>query len=287
MSLVACSSGTSGAGGSTGADPVVQAMTTGLPLPSVSPAPANMSGLTLPIDAYKFSDSQDAVVAATFTTLFNRCMAKLGFNEPSPDPTRRTADFMRTRYGPADDEAAADGYHFRRDQAAGAGSVSNASEQKPAVSAAEVAASGPCAAKAKQTVTAAGAVYGEPDLVIDIDNASFSLSQTDPRVVAVFAAWSRCMKQRGHAYQTPNDPLRDPKWAGLPAASQAEIETAHDDVACKRATAVVGTWYGVESAMQDAAIAAHQQELSGIKSGEAKELRIVAGVLGDGAVSAG
>ena len=95
------------------------------------------------------------------------------------------------------------------------------------------------------------------------------------------------MKQRGHDYQTPNDPLHDPKWAGLPAASPAEIETAHDDVACKRAADVVGTWYAVESAMQNAAIAAHQQELSDIKSGEAKELRIVAGVLGGAAAGVG
>ncbi|HEU5353590.1 MAG TPA: hypothetical protein VFU65_03985 [Actinocrinis sp.] len=158
--------------------------------------------------------------------------------------------------------------------------TSTGRDDKPSVSAAESAASADCATKAKKSVTAHGAVYGEPDLVIAIDSESFSRSQTDPRVVAAFAAWSNCMKQSGYTYKTPNDPLHDPRWAGLPAASQLEIETAQADVRCKRATDVVGIWYAVESAMQQAAISQNTEEFATVKAGEARELKIAAAVLG-------
>ena len=76
-------------------------------------------------------------------------------------------------------------------------------------------------------------------------------TQTDPRILAVDAAWSRCMTQRGYRYANPQQPL-DHNWPAKPTA--AETATASADVTCKVQVNLVNTWLTVEAAYQTALI---------------------------------
>jgi hypothetical protein len=74
---------------------------------------------------------------------------------------------------------------------------------------------------------------------------------TDPRVLAVSAAWSRCMARRGFHYASPQQPAGH-NWPAKPTA--AETATAVADVACKQQVNLINTWLTVEAAYQTALI---------------------------------
>jgi hypothetical protein len=76
-------------------------------------------------------------------------------------------------------------------------------------------------------------------------------TQTDPRVVTVNAAWSRCMARRGYHYDSPQQ-AADHNWPKSPTA--AETATAVADVTCKQRVNLTNTWLTVEAAYQTALI---------------------------------
>jgi len=76
-------------------------------------------------------------------------------------------------------------------------------------------------------------------------------TQTDPHVLAVIAAWSRCMARRGLHYANPQQPA-DHNWPATPTA--AETATAVADVTCKLQVNLINTWLTVEAAYQTALI---------------------------------
>ena len=76
-------------------------------------------------------------------------------------------------------------------------------------------------------------------------------TETDPRVVAVNAAWSRCMARRGYHYGSPQQ-AADHNWPKSPTA--AETATAVADVTCKQQVNLINTWLTVEAAYQTALI---------------------------------
>ncbi|GAA2037920.1 hypothetical protein GCM10009839_44190 [Catenulispora yoronensis] len=252
---------------------------------------------TMPIQAYEVTSRQSSEISAAYATLVGRCLARFGFTDmPKPRINQHDIDSVRSRYGPGDDVMAEHGYHFRQDEMGPPDSPSEGGAP-PTESAAQIAVengSGPkvvngqqvpdggCAEDAKRQVTADGAVYGEPDLVGSIDAASYTRSQSDQRVLAVFAKWSDCMKQRGYTYVSPVAALEDPKWKTGGSADPAEIATAQADLACKRQYNVIDVWFAVDSAMQQAAIEQNATQLNAIKDGIAKELKIAADVLGAG-----
>ena len=80
------------------------------------------------------------------------------------------------------------------------------------------------------------------------------------------------MKTKGFDYPNPTTtPGRDPKFSGA-TPSPLEIAIAQSDVACKRQTNLVGIWYAVDSAYQQAALAHHAGALAGIKQHNIAEL---------------
>lgn len=107
-----------------------------------------------------------------------------------------------------------------------------------------------------------GDAGGPPVDVAELYHEAVGRAVEDGRVGHTFGAWSECMADRGHDYDTPVEPLREHEQeAGersggqtpVPPADEAQIDLALDDVACKDDTDMVGTWFAV--------LAAHEQDL--------------------------
>ncbi|MFE7529883.1 hypothetical protein ACFU7Y_29825 [Kitasatospora sp. NPDC057542] len=210
-----------------------------------------------------------------------------------PRPTKASPwydryDVMGRRYGISDAEAARKwGYHPRPD-------TSNAPSATPAVLgqltqeaqtilmganpqdgqrvtsfAGKALPEGGCLAELDRLLPGAsggpaGPAGGGEGVVTTIKAASFTDSQSDPKVVAAVASWSACMK--GHGYSV-TDPLKASdlfETATGPASSQ-EIDQAQADVACKQETNLLGVWFAVESDLQNKAINKNSAELGKVK----------------------
>nr|BFE72341.1 hypothetical protein GCM10020092_056420 [Actinoplanes digitatis] len=107
----------------------------------------------------------------------------------------------------------------------------------------------------------------------------FAQAETDDRVTAVVGTWSACMKQQGYAFKTPFDAAASAK-IDTPAPSTVEIKTAVADVTCKRKTNLVGVFYGVERAYQNAAIQRNIEQLNRLKAEIEQVVKAAAGALG-------
>jgi len=88
-------------------------------------------------------------------------------------------------------------------------------------------------------------------------------TRTDPRVLAVDAAWSRCMALRGYHYANPQGPA-DHNWPTHPTA--AETATAVADVTCKQQVNLANTWLSVEAAYQTALIGQNLGTLANLQA---------------------
>jgi hypothetical protein len=119
-----------------------------------------------------------------------------------------------------------------------------------------------------------------PDM---INIASFEASKSDPKVVAAFRAWSKCMA--GHGY-TASDPLNLPappsSSAGPSSRVQAEIDMAVADVRCKNRTHLVAIWFGVEYRWQEAAIQQHFTLLAALRAYMMRQQRAALAVIASG-----
>ena len=92
---------------------------------------------------------------------------------------------------------------------------------------------------------------GLSDPVPSIALQASSWTQSDPRVRAVDALWSQCMRRRGYSYRTPQA-AATAHWPQRP--TPAETATAVADVACKQQVNLTNTWLTVEAAYQTALI---------------------------------
>ena len=101
-------------------------------------------------------------------------------------------------------------------------------------------------------------------------------TQTDPRVVAVDAAWSRCMARQGYHYGSPLQPAQH-NWPTSPTA--AETATAVADVTCKQHVNLTNTWLTVEAAYQNALIGQNIATLSNLQASFQRVLNRVEGLL--------
>lgn len=105
-----------------------------------------------------------------------------------------------------------------------------------------------------------------------ISSQSFKESLTDPKVKAVTADWSACMKKKGHSYTAPlqalsKADLRSPK----PSAEELRIAAA--DYSCKESTGLISTWQEVETRIQDKEIA---KNLAALEKANAQTAQIMA-----------
>ena len=104
---------------------------------------------------------------------------------------------------------------------------------------------------------------GPSDPVPSIAVQASQWTQTDPRVLAVEAAWSRCMAARGFKYSNPQQ-AADAHWPSTP--TPRETATAVADVTCKQQVNLVNTWLTVEAAYQTVLVAKDLATLSQLQA---------------------
>ena len=236
--------------------------------------PADVSavrGLELPLDRSLLAPVEEMEVIKARNTLMERCLVSHGltFMFPVVDPARDAA--KPRRHGLVDaGEAAAYGY---RDPAVFAerGISAEAAAPPPPdivsvitgtrggkVGGREVPPGG-CAGEADRTL-AVDAKPGQEPVSFALSRRSHQVTRTTPPVVAAAAAWSRCMAAAGFHYDDPDAAINDPAFSAGPPSEQ-EIAVATQDVRCKERVEWVGTWVGVERAVQDVLIGQHGSDL--------------------------
>ncbi len=114
----------------------------------------------------------------------------------------------------------------------------------------------------------AAAINADP--VPGIAGEAANWTQTDPRIQAANAAWSRCMRAHGYNYRTPAR-AASAHWPSAP--SSKEITTAVADVTCKNQVNYVNTWLAVEAAYQQALIGQNLQPLAGLQTSFGTDLK--------------
>lgn len=256
----------------------------GRPKITVPPIPSAASGQTisLPLNTYAdVSGLQQTVLAEAQSLLTQKCMAARGFVYTSQTtPTQEQALLQGIEYGfngpfgranwltislndastygygqPAADSAPPSGGLFL-----GGFSSFNALKQHPALAMALLGFApgvsiGPvrqpgCLNVANNEIYRPGSSQlGDP--VPAIAQQASLWTQTDPRVLAVNAAWSRCMARRGYHYGSPQQAASH-NWPTSPTAS--ETATAVADVSCRQQVNLTNTWLTVEAAYQTALI---------------------------------
>jgi hypothetical protein len=251
-----------------------------------------VDSLVLPIEPYLFTDRQVGRLFRAKAILTESCMRRFGQSWPAPTgpiPETGTLNPANTahRYGITDAaKAARYGYHpvpgtmppqVKKKKAPGPppapetvlvlSGLNEDGTPAGADSRGRRLPAGGCQGEATTALSGDPQKLGNRELVGEINIGSYRDSQRDPRVVAVFRAWSQCMRRQNSDY-TYADPTRapgkDPKF-NSPTAHPAELALASADVACKRRTNVVGVWSSVDAAYQQRAMADQQRELAAVK----------------------
>ncbi|MFJ4792878.1 hypothetical protein [Kitasatospora purpeofusca] len=262
--------------------------------PKAGPAPAaappvvdaiptldTADGRALPIAQYLISPDEDRRIETARTALIGSCMKRFGFDY-APEANGTKPDLMVRRYYLTDAASAAvQGYHWgapadRAQQSAtpqppapemqavlGQGRDAPADPAAPAGRTYNGLAIPPggCLGEADDTLTRGGGILQDDAGALEINGRSFADSMADGRVKAAFAAWSRCMKEKGQTYASPVDAVGDERWFSSPTATAPEIAAATADIGCKQQNNVVGIWFAVETAYQDRAVQADLKRL--------------------------
>lgn len=140
--------------------------------------------------------------------------------------------------------------------------------------------SGGCSGQARRVLTGVPngtQPQGNPYLAQQLSQLSLQESRRDPRVRAAVEQWSRCMLAENHHYDDPFAPFADPTMMHGPTARA--IDTAVDDVNCKKRTNLVGIWFSVDAAYQKRLIAAHRNDLTRLAEADAATAAVVERVL--------
>jgi len=265
-----------------------------------------MAQLQLPLAAYQLSNAQLSEEQYLVYLLEKRCMARLGFqflpgltSNYDAAGTRILDEFDSRVWGVSDPTVVRQyGYHLpawvqgsARPQSIGslpaAARLALTGEVTQGGGAASASASGGaagipkggCAQQAAQQITArlGRSVGTTPPLIAQINDESFARARSDPRTLAVFSKWSACMTAHGYSYSNPFQPAAAVNQSAPP--SQAEIQTAMTDVACKRKTNLLGITYAVQSDYQNELIDKYAPELAGIKAQAKRQAGVIASLV--------
>ncbi|MFI6685658.1 hypothetical protein [Streptomyces sp. NPDC050485] len=120
---------------------------------------------------------------------------------------------------------------------------------------------GGCLGQARRTL--GSTTHGVSPLVERLSHDSYPSSMQDPKVKAVFAQWSSCMKAKGFDYAAPMDANDDPRFRpGPQGVGKQEIETALSDIECRTTHRVAEVWHDAEARIQEREIAANAGPLA-------------------------
>jgi hypothetical protein len=264
----------------------------------------SITGLTLPVDSFKPSPDQVLVINQATTSLVNACLQRFGFNSVLPAASKSAPETLARRYGVTDAKIATTyGYHLApsegvvADRKTSPTTPMSTSEMLVLTGSPTVGAPGATPKASNRTYNGqqvpVGGCLGEANtklgngskyesglnLIDDIDTGSYARAKVDPRVVAVFAKWSACMKQKGYSFA---DPYAAAESADLSTStpSASEIQTAEADVACKTSTNVVGVYFAVESSYENVEIQKDIQQLRDFQKLTASAVTLAAQTVG-------
>ncbi|MFC7932178.1 hypothetical protein [Streptomyces cinereoruber] len=230
---------------------------------AATPAAESAYTFRLPMARYSYTEAEYALVQSAEHVLAKRCMARysLSYRPPAPAPPPPPVD---RRYGLAE-KGNADRFGYRlppvptpspapaderlgaaeilvlygRQGAGGrAGKLEHRGKAVPEKG---------CLGQAMEDFRKG---YEHPEgaeAASRIATRSHQESLTDPKVRAALGKWSACMAESGYSYASPMEPLG--KYLEGPVTAE-ERATAGTDVACKRSTGLLETWFGVESEIQ-------------------------------------
>ncbi|WP_407986358.1 hypothetical protein [Kitasatospora sp. CMC57] len=254
----------------------------------------------LPIETYLFSEAEAETLARAGVVLRRACLQRFGLDYAvnPPGPPTGPLTFMDRRYGVTDRvEAEANGYHLgdRDPRTHPVRPAQLSAEQQevltghlPGESAADGAElqvngvpvpPGGCYDEAKRGLAGVGEL-GPSRVAQQANFQTFKDSMSAAQVTRVFEAWSRCMKEKGYVYPNPMDAMSDPRFLG-DSPTPLEVQVATADVACKQQVDLIGTWFGVEAALQKELIARQQADFTVALAAKTEELAKADAVLRD------
>ncbi|MFF0477175.1 hypothetical protein [Streptomyces sp. NPDC004284] len=238
----------------------------------------------LPMDAYTLTKDQFITFMAAQRIAARTCMARFGFDYKALDSTIDPAKAPPLQpekpsyFGIIDeDRAARFGYQspdlppgMNKRPTGGA----NTTEAEQAVYTGKAAnqqvggetvPEGGCA-KESGVAVQTGAVDGINILATGNERIdAHERALVDDRMKKVHADWSACMKKAGYDYATPKQAVDDEKWHHAGPRRPDEIATAKADVACKRRTNVVGTWWALTEAYERRYVENNAEHLADVK----------------------
>ncbi|GAB2821855.1 hypothetical protein [Streptomyces daliensis] len=263
--------------------------------PAPPPAPTQeVKELTLPLDAYTLGAPEMARITVAQDRLIGACMARAGLDWPRLPAREERVWPHRGRYGLIEPEPAARyGYHPLPDPHSEATEAWLARREAKLSPEQRTAAYGAAAEKDKAGNDGEGSSAGcereaerallrgvpkaDFELVDEISADTYDRSRRAPAVTKAFARWSACMRDRGFDYADPTAANDDARWRRTAKKpSRAEIATARADVACKRATSLVGVWWRTEAAYQKRQLRAHADDLADVREARDRYLANVA-----------
>jgi hypothetical protein len=220
-----------------------------VPAASRAPAPtASPSPNTYPLDAFRLSVSDQAMVNRAVYAVVAGCMKRQGLTPPeAPEPI----DSKAKAYGIESSARAADwGYQVPADQTStvvrpAGWDVALRGADSPQ-SPAGTTGTG-CIGEGTAAVQIPAPSGTDPDLVEQLTDRARDDSTFDPAWQAADLMWSVCMQGRGLSFKTPELAAAGP-WPA--PAGAAEKATAKADVACKESTHLVRAKREVETAHQ-------------------------------------
>lgn len=271
---------------------------TGLPAdasPVPTPTVTSTTRLHLPIEAYMLTPTESVRRDWVESVAVSACMRRFGFRVPAGvmpghgGNDGRSYSVMYRRYGVTDaDSVRVWGYHLPGPAANGAGAGATRKQHLPTAERAVLTGTDPkgkaitryagrpvpsngCLGEGDAVVGATGSGVQGPGtgpggIVAKLKRDSFSRSQIDHRVRAVFTQWAQCMTGRGYQVTDPMHAVKSVTSLSDPSPSREEISQAEVDVACKTRVNLVGVWFAVESQFQNVAIARNRRALSKIRA---------------------
>ncbi|MQY36147.1 hypothetical protein SRB17_41440 [Streptomyces sp. RB17] len=261
----------------------------GAPEPEVSAVPvlADSAELALPLDAYEATPEERELLVKAQQVLTVRCMHRLGFDYRPPQRSGTSKDAANARiYGVTDPEAAA---RYGYGSPGEATSAAPGSKGEPLTKTEETALFGapdlrPDELPKSQREAERESAHGDvpvggctresflklyaPDpesvdvlYVFQLKSEAETRARTDSRIERVNTRWSACMAKSGCQAEEPMKAAEELGFTGAELGGPEAITAATVDVACKKKTNLVGTYYAVQSAYQRRLVEQHAEIL--------------------------
>lgn len=274
------------------------------PLPvSITPTLDSANGMPLPLDQYLMNPDQESKVTEAQQVLLSSCVRRFGLTyESMPSSHRRDSDApvvrVDGRYGHQSATLMEKwGYHPEggspfdspswpsvSPELATVESGSSDRTQKfgpggQLVNGQSVPDHGCIGDGIKRLTSSLSGTVGDAKISNDLKLQTLKESQSDPRTQAVFAEWSKCMKDGGFDYPDPVAALSDPEWRKTSLPGQRELRVATTDAACRHKYNVVGIWYSVDFAYQEQAVKQNAEALAAAKASIEAQVKVAEEVL--------